>query len=169
MSACERLSARNQQPADRRRDPTERKLQQATRRTLPAESSLSSSARYHLTRTSSAAATGSAAGNLRNCFSHKEFERAAGSCRLQRLVRAVGERWEESLLKLGVRQCKEIGDALTRGKHFCMRPIGIRALLTEDDLGMIPFFEIGLHLKRGEQTEIVESVDGSSPHDVHRD
>ena len=72
----------------------------------------------------------------------------------------MGERWEQSLLKLGIRQCKEIGDALTRGKNFCMRSIGIRALLSEDYLGMIPFLEIGLHLKRGKQTKIVESVDG---------
>ena len=34
---------------------------------------------------------------------------------------------------------------------------------------MIPFLEIGLHLKRGEHTEIVESVDGSAPHVVYRD
>jgi hypothetical protein len=43
--------------------------------------------RTDLTRTSSAAATESAAGNLWNCFSHKECGRTAGSRRLQRLVR----------------------------------------------------------------------------------
>src|SRR5207244_6408682 len=44
----------------------------------------------HLTRTSSAAATGSAAENLQNCFNHKKCERAAGSRRLQRIVRPLG-------------------------------------------------------------------------------
>jgi hypothetical protein len=42
---------------------------------------------YHLTRRSSVAATGSEADNLWNCFSHKKRERAAGSRRLERLVR----------------------------------------------------------------------------------
>jgi hypothetical protein len=43
---------------------------------------------YHLTSQSSAAATGSEAENLWNCFSHKNCERAAGSRRLQRFVRS---------------------------------------------------------------------------------
>jgi hypothetical protein len=42
-----------------------------------------------LTRTSSAAATGSAADNLQNCFGHKKCERAAGRRRLQRFVRPI--------------------------------------------------------------------------------
>src|SRR5436309_1195457 len=42
-----------------------------------------------LTRRSSAAATGSAAENLLNCFSHRKRERAAGSRRLQRFVRPL--------------------------------------------------------------------------------
>src|SRR6266581_4328196 len=48
-------------------------------------------AHEHLTRQSSAAATGSAAENLVNCSSHKKRERAAGSRRLQRLVRCARE------------------------------------------------------------------------------
>ena len=42
---------------------------------------------HHLTRRSSAAATRSEADNLWNCFSQKKAECAAGSRRLQRLVR----------------------------------------------------------------------------------
>ena len=44
---------------------------------------------HDLTRTSSAAATGSATENLLNCFNHKKRERAAGARRLLRLVRAI--------------------------------------------------------------------------------
>src|ERR1044071_7847370 len=46
-------------------------------------------ARQHLTRTSSAAATGSEAENLLKYFSDKNCERTAGSRRLQRFVRPL--------------------------------------------------------------------------------